>query len=89
MSLQEKAKLVIQPHILLFKASKGWVRKFFNQHNLALCAHTLISQILPKQPEGVLSKFCEDAACFMRIGKYPFFLAGNMNETVSFFNMVP
>ena len=77
MSLQEKAKLMMQP------------QKFFNQHNIALCAHTLISQKLPKQLEGVLSKFCEDAACFVRIGKYPFFLAGNMNETVAFFNMVP
>ena len=34
--LQEKAKKVIQPHSPLFDASRGWVKKFFAQHQLSL-----------------------------------------------------
>ena len=89
MSLQEKAKLVIKPHNLSFNASRGWVRTFFNRHKLALRARTSISQKLPKQLDGVLSKFFEDATRFMRIGKYPLSLGGNVGETPAFFNMLP
>ena len=88
MSLKEKAKLLIQPHNPSFDASRGWVRKFFNRHKLALRSRTSISQKLPKQLEDVLSKFYEDAARFMRIGKYPLSLIGNMDETPAFFDMV-
>ena len=84
MSLQEKAKLLIQPHDPSFNASRGWVRKFFNRHKLALRPRTSISQKLPKQLEDFLSKFYEDAARFMRIGKYPLSLIGNMAETLAF-----
>ena len=71
MSPQEKAKLLIQPHNPSINVSRDWVRKFFNRHKLALRSRTSISQKLPKQLEDVLSKFYEDAARFMRIGKYP------------------
>ena len=81
MSLYEK--LVIQSHNSS-NASRGWVRKLFNQHKLALRARTSVSQKLPKQLEGVLSKFYEDAARFRRIGKYPLSLVGNMDETLAF-----
>ena len=74
MSFQEKTKLV---------------RKFFNRHKLALRVRTSFSQKLPKQLEGVLSKFYEDAARFMKTEKYPLSLVGNMNETPAFFDMVP
>ena len=73
MSFQEKTKLV---------------RKFFNRHKLALRVRTSFSQKLPKQLEGVLSKFYEDAASFMRIGKYPLSLVGNLDETPAFCDMV-
>ena len=89
MSLQEKEKLLIQPHNPSFNASRGWVRKFFNRHKLALRSRTSISQKLPNQLEDVLSKFYEDAARFMRIGKYPLSLIGNMDETPASFDMVP
>ena len=89
MSLQEKAKLLIQPHNPSFNASRGWVRKFFNRHKLALRSRTSISQKLSEQLEDVLSKFYEDAARFMRIGKYPLSLIRNMDETPAFFDMVP
>ena len=39
--------------------------------------------------EDVLSKFYEDAARFMRIGKYPLSLIGNIDETPGFLDMVP
>ena len=38
--------------------------------------------------ESILSKFYEDAARFMRIGKYPLSLVGNMYETPSFSDMI-
>ena len=85
MSLQEKAKLVIQPHNSSFNKSRGWVRKFFNRHKLVLRTRTSISQKLPKQLEGVFSIFYEDAARFMRIEKYPLSPAGNMDQTPAFF----
>ena len=84
MSLQEKAKLVIQSHNPSFNTSRGWVRKFFNRHKPALRTCTSTSQTLSKQLEGVLSKFYEDAAHLMRIGKYALFLVGNMDETSVF-----
>ena len=69
MSLQEKVKLVIQPHNPSFNVRRVWFRKCFNWHKLALRAHTSFSQKLPKQLEGVLSKFYEDPARIMRNGK--------------------
>ena len=89
LSLQGKAKLEIQSHNPSFNASRDWIRKFFNRHKLATRAQTLIDQELPKQLEGVLNKFCEDAAHFMRTGKYPLFLVRNKDETSALFDMVP
>ena len=48
-----------------------------------------MSQKLPSQLESVLTKFYADAVKFMRIGKYPLSLVGNMDETPAFFDMVP
>ena len=89
MRLQEKAKLVIKLHNPSFNASRGWIRTLFNQRKLVLRAPTSISQKLPEQLDGVLSKFFEDAARFMRIGKYLLSLGGNVDETPPFFNMLP
>ncbi|XP_057304495.1 uncharacterized protein LOC130641631 [Hydractinia symbiolongicarpus] len=77
-SFQEKAKHVVQPHNPSFIAIRGWAHKFFKRHNLSLRART-----------SILSKFYQDAARFMRIGKYPLSLVGNMDETPAFFDMVP
>ena len=89
LSFQEKAKNLIQPHSSSFSTSRVWVTKFFARHKLALRARTSISQKLLRQSEDVLTKFCKDAAKYMRIGKYPLSLVGNMDETPAFFNMVP
>ena len=48
-----------------------------------------MSQKLPRQLEESISKFYADAGRFMRIGKYPRSLVGNMDETPAFFDMVP
>ena len=84
LALQEKAKNLIQPGNPEFKASRGWIENFFNRHKL-----TSVSQKLPSQLEIVLTKFYADAAKFMRIGKYPLSLVGNMDKTPAFFDMVP
>ena len=89
LALQEKAKNLIQPGNPEFKASCGWIEKFFNRHKLSLRSRTSISQKLPSQLESVLTKFYADVAKFMRIGKYPLSLVGNMDETPAFFDMVP
>ena len=69
LALQEKAKKVIRPHSPSFGASRGWVEKFFARHRLSLRNRTAVCQKLPRQLEGVLTKFYEDAGCLMRIGK--------------------
>ena len=89
LALQEKAKKVIRPYSPSYGASRGWVETFFARHQLSLRNRTSVSQKLPRQLEGVLTKFYEDAGRFMRIGKYPCFLVGNMDETPAFFDMVP
>ena len=89
LALQEKAKNLIQPGNPEFKASRGWIEKFFNRHKLSLRSRTSVSQKLPSQLESVLTKFYADAAKFMRIGKYPLSLVRNMDETPAFFDMVP
>ena len=89
LALQEKAKKVIRPHSPSFGGSRGWLEKFFARQRLSLRNRTSVSQKLPRQFEGVLTKFYEDARRFMRIGKYPRSLVGNMDETPAFFDMVP
>ena len=69
LTLQEKAKRVVRPHNPIFNASRGWVEKFFARHRLSLLSRTSVSQKLPKQLEGSITKFYEDAGRYMRIGK--------------------
>ena len=88
LALQEKAKKVIRPHSPSFGASRGWMEKFFARHRSSLRNRTSVSQKLPQQLEGVLTKFYEDAGRFTRIGKYPRSLVRNMDETPAFFDMV-
>ena len=89
LTLQEKAKRVVRPHNPTFNASRGWVEKFFARHRLSLLSRTSVSQKLPKQLEGSITKFYEDAGRYMRIGKYSRSLVANMDETSAFFDMIP
>ena len=89
LTLQEKAKRVVRSHNPTFNASRGWVEKLFARHRLSLLSGTSVSQKLPKQLEGSITKFYEDAGRYMRIGKYPRSLVANMDETPAFFDMIP
>ena len=89
LTLQEKAKCIVRPHNPTFNASRGWVEKFFARHRISLLRRTSVSQKLPKQLEGSIKKFYEDAGRYMRIGKYPRSLVANMHETPAFFDMIP
>ena len=64
-TLQEKAKRVVRPHNPTFNASRGWVEKLFARHRLSLLSRTSVSQKLPKQLEGSITKFTktQDATC--------------------------
>ena len=61
----------------------------FNLRKLSLQSRASVSQKLPSQLENVLTKFYADPARFMRIGKYPLSLVGNMDKTPVFFDKVP
>ena len=89
LTLQEKAKRVVRPHNPTFNASRDWVEKFFARHQLSLLNQTSVSQKLPKQLEGSITKFYEDAGRYMQIGKYPRSLVANMDERPAFFDMIP
>ena len=89
LTLQEKAKRVVRPHNPTFNPNRGWVEKFFARHRLSLLSRTSVSQKLPKQLEGSITKFYEDAGRYMRIGKYRHLLVANMDDTPAFFDMIP
>ena len=89
LTLQEKAKRVVRPHNPAFNESRGWVERFFARHWLLLLSRTSASQKLPKQLEGSITKFYEDAGRYMRIGKYSRSLVANMDKTLAFFVMIP
>ena len=89
LTLQEKAKHVVHSHNPTFNASRGWIEKFLARHRLSLLSRTSVSQKLPKELEGSITKFYEDAGRYMRIGKYPCSLVANMDETPAFFDMIP
>ena len=55
--LQEKVKRVVHLHNPTFNASRSWVEKFFARHRLSLLSRTSVSQKLPKQLEGSITKF--------------------------------
>ena len=89
LALQENAQNLIQPGNPEFKGSPGCIEKFFNRHKLSLRSRTSVSHKLSSQLESVLTKFYADGAKFIRIGKYPHSLVGDMDETPAFFDMVP
>ena len=89
LTLQERAKRVVRPHNPTFNGSRGWVERFFGRHRLSLLSLTSVSQKLPKELEGSITKSYEDARRYMRIGKYPRSLVANMDETPAFFGMIP
>ena len=88
LAIRKFAKSKIQHYWPEFKGRRGWLQKFTQRHGLALQRRTSISQKLTKQLEEKLSALFVMCAKFLKIGKYPLVLVGNMDETPGFFNMV-
>ena len=88
LALQKKAKSLTLPHNSCFEASRDWARQFKERHNLARGKKTSLRQKFPFQLESKISSFYSECARFLKIGKYPLPLIGNM-ETPVFFNIVP
>ena len=57
--------------------------------NLGLQKNTSLCQKLPSQLEIKISSFYSECARFLKIGKYPFPMISNMDETPVFFDMMP
>ena len=57
--------------------------------NLSLRKRTSLCQRILSQLENKISSFYSECAKFLKIGKYPFPLIGNVDETPVFFEMVP
>ena len=89
LALQKKAKSLTLPHNSCFEASRDWARQFKERHNLARGKKTSLRQKLPFQLESKISSFYSECARFLKIGKYPLPLIGNMDEAPVFFHMVP
>ena len=88
LALQKKAKSLTLPHNSCFEASRDWARQFKERHNLARGKNTSLRQKLPFQLESKISSFYSECARFLKIGKYPLPLIGNMDQTPVFFDMV-
>ena len=88
LALQKKAKSLTLPHNSCFEASRDWARQFKERHNLARGKKTSLRQKLPFQLESKISSFYSECARFLKIGKYPLPLIGNMDQTPVFFDMV-
>ena len=69
--LRKFAKSKIKPYCQEVKASRDWLQKFSQSHELALQRSTLISQELPKHLEEKLPGFYMMCANFLKTGKYP------------------
>ena len=85
LALQRKAKLLVLPHNPSFQASMD---SSIQRHDSSLCKRTSLCQNFPSQRESKMSSFHSECAKFLKIGKYPFLLIGNMDKTL-FFDMVP
>lgn len=81
LQVKEKAKHLIQENVPTFKASDGWVYKFFQRNRFTLRAKTLLSQRLPAGLEEKMKSFLLNVHMKRRDGRFPSALIGNMDET--------
>ena len=87
--VKEKAREVVckeNPH---FKASNGWIQKFFKRNHFTLRAKTSLSQYLPKNLEEKLTSFIATMKQHLARKNYPMAFVGNMDETPMYFDLVP
>lgn len=74
--VRNKAAELITPHNPTFKASSGWLSKFFKRHHLTLRARTSIAQKLPPQLEVKVKKFYLQLDRIKERQQYPLCLIG-------------
>ena len=85
--VKEKAKQLI--HLPVFKASDGWVYKFFRRNRFTLRAKTSLSQRLPAGLEGKMKAYLQKVQKERKRGRFLSALMGNMDETPVYFDLVP
>ena len=56
--VKEKVRQMIQPQVPTFKASDGWVYKFFQRNHFTIRAKTSLSQRLPARLERRMNINC-------------------------------
>lgn len=69
--VKEKARKVIQPIVPTFKASDGWVYKFFRRNKFTLRAKTSLSQRLPAGLEGKMKSYLHKVQKEHKCGWFP------------------
>ena len=79
--VKQKAKEVISEDNPSFKASSGWIKKFFKQNQFTLHAQMSLSQYLPKDLEERLTSFIASMKQHLGQKNYPMSFIGNMDET--------
>ena len=84
-----EARQMIQPQVPTFKASDGWVYKFFRCNRFTLRAKTSLSQRLPAGLEGRMISYLQKLQRERKNGRFPNALIGNMDETPVYFDHVP
>ncbi len=87
--VKAKAKLLVKPYNDQFRASKGWLEKFFIRHGLTLRSRTSISQKLPAQLENKLESFLNEVRILRTCHSYSPDMIINMDETPMYFDMLP
>ena len=87
--VKEKAREVVCEENPYFKASNGWIQKFFKQNHFTLHAKTSLSQYLPKDLEEKLTSFIVTVKQNRARKHYPLAFIGNMDETPVHYDLVP
>ena len=71
-----KAQQLILHHVPGFKASDGWVCKFFRRNHLTLRAKTSLSQMLPEGLENKIKVYLQKVQKERNNGRFPKALIG-------------
>ena len=87
--VKQKAKEIIGEENPSFKASSGWIQKFFKRNQFTLRAKTSLSQYLPKDLEERLTSFIASMKQYLGQKNYLMAFIGKMDETPVYFDLVP
>ena len=84
--VKEKARDVVSEDNPNFKASNGWVQKFFKRNRFTF-AKTSLSQYLPKNLEERLTSFIASMKQQLGEKNHPMAVIRNMDETPMYFDL--